>query len=110
MRSLRFLKEIKFSAGIFLITMLLNSCETDYAAGDNPDDLIDLPGFPAFITPIQDYFVLQINGNHAIDSKIFFPARNDTLILGGNQKIAGAAYGSRRIASVEVTVFVKNPD
>ena len=67
MRLLRFFKEIIFSAGIFLITLLLCSCETNYAAGDNPDDLIDLPGFPAFITPIQDYFVLQINGNHAID-------------------------------------------
>jgi len=39
-----------------------------------------------------------------IDSKIFFPAKHDTFIIGENIKIGGAAYGSRRISSVDITV------
>ena len=40
----------------------------------------------------------------AIDSKIFFPANHDTFSVGENIKIGGAAYGSRRISSVDITV------
>ena len=40
----------------------------------------------------------------AIDSKIFFPANYDTFALGENVRIGGAAYGSRRISSVDITV------
>jgi hypothetical protein len=40
----------------------------------------------------------------AIDSKIFFPANRDTFTLGENIRIGGAAYGSRRISSVDITV------
>jgi DMSO/TMAO reductase YedYZ molybdopterin-dependent catalytic subunit len=40
----------------------------------------------------------------ALDSKIFFPASLDTFTLGQKVKIGGAAYGSRRISSVDVTV------
>jgi hypothetical protein len=40
----------------------------------------------------------------ALDSKIFFPASYDSFTLGEKMKIGGAAYGCRRIASVDVTV------
>jgi hypothetical protein len=40
----------------------------------------------------------------ALDSKIFFPSNLDTFTLGEKVKIGGAAYGSRRISSVDVTV------
>jgi hypothetical protein len=40
----------------------------------------------------------------ALDSKIFFPANHDTFTLGENVKVGGAAYGCRRISSVDVTV------
>jgi DMSO/TMAO reductase YedYZ molybdopterin-dependent catalytic subunit len=40
----------------------------------------------------------------ALDSKIFFPANQDTFTLGEKVKIGGAAYGCRRISSVDVTV------
>ncbi len=39
----------------------------------------------------------------SIDSKIFFPGKNDTLALGEEVRIGGAAFGSRRIARVEIT-------
>ena len=39
----------------------------------------------------------------AIDSKFFFPRNRDTLSVGEAAKIGGAAYGSRRISSVEIT-------
>ncbi len=40
----------------------------------------------------------------AIDSKIFFPANHDTFTLGENVRIGGAAYGSKRISSLDITV------
>lgn len=46
----------------------------------------------------------QTDSAMAIDSKIFFPANNDTLHLGENIRIGGTAYGSRRIAGVEITM------
>jgi DMSO/TMAO reductase YedYZ molybdopterin-dependent catalytic subunit len=39
----------------------------------------------------------------AIDSKIFFPANQDTVTLGEKFWIGGAAYGSGRVARVEIT-------
>jgi len=39
-----------------------------------------------------------------VDSKIFFPANRDTLTLGENVRIGGAAYGSKRISRVEITL------
>lgn len=39
-----------------------------------------------------------------VDSKIFFPANRDTLTLGKNVRIGGAAYGSKRISRVEITL------
>jgi DMSO/TMAO reductase YedYZ molybdopterin-dependent catalytic subunit len=39
-----------------------------------------------------------------VDSKIFFPANRDTLTVGENVRIGGAAYGSKRISKVEITV------
>lgn len=38
-----------------------------------------------------------------IDSKIFFPADDETVSLGESVRIGGAAYGSKRIAGVEIT-------
>jgi DMSO/TMAO reductase YedYZ molybdopterin-dependent catalytic subunit len=39
-----------------------------------------------------------------IDSKIFFPANNTKFTLGDSVKIGGAAYGSRRISAVDISV------
>jgi DMSO/TMAO reductase YedYZ molybdopterin-dependent catalytic subunit len=39
----------------------------------------------------------------AIDSKIFFPVNNETYIPGESIIIGGAAYGGKRISSVEIT-------
>jgi len=39
-----------------------------------------------------------------VDSKIFFPANNDRFNPGDSIRIGGAAYGARRISSVEVTL------
>lgn len=38
-----------------------------------------------------------------IDSKIFFPADDETVPMGENLRIGGAAYGSKRVARVEIT-------
>lgn len=67
MRLLRNPKGVLFSTGIFLVMLLIYSCDTNAPADDNPDDLIDQPGFPSFITPINEYFELQINGDHTVD-------------------------------------------
>lgn len=40
----------------------------------------------------------------AIDSKIFFPGEGETFTLGDTIKVGGAAYGPRRISSVDVTI------
>ena len=40
----------------------------------------------------------------SVDSKVFFPANRDTLTLGENVRIGGAAYGSKRISGVELTL------
>lgn len=40
----------------------------------------------------------------AIDSKIFFPSNNAKFTLGDSVKIGGAAYGSKRISTVEITL------
>jgi len=68
---------------LFFMALSYNSCETNEPVRDTPDQLVDVPGFPEFITPNEDYFKLSITGNHSID---------------------GAAYGSRRIAEVEISV------
>ena len=39
-----------------------------------------------------------------IDSKIFFPANNTKFTFGNSVSIGGAAYGSRRISSIDITV------
>ncbi len=59
---------------------------------------------------IRDYWnqsqmeIWNTDSSMAIDSKIFFPENNDTLTLGDNLRIGGAAYGGKRISSVEITV------
>lgn len=40
----------------------------------------------------------------AVDSKIFFPENNKTLTVGDSVKIGGAAFGGKRISTVEITV------
>jgi DMSO/TMAO reductase YedYZ molybdopterin-dependent catalytic subunit len=40
----------------------------------------------------------------AVDSKIFLPGNRDTLFVGEEITIGGAAYGSRRISAVQVTL------
>jgi DMSO/TMAO reductase YedYZ molybdopterin-dependent catalytic subunit len=40
----------------------------------------------------------------AVDSKIFFPLNNTRFSLGESVKIGGAAYGGKRISSVEITL------
>ena len=40
----------------------------------------------------------------AIDSRIFFPGNKSTMTLGDSLKIGGAAFGSKRISSVELTI------
>jgi hypothetical protein len=39
-----------------------------------------------------------------VDSKIFFPANNSSFTIGDSIRIGGAAYGSDRISSVDITV------
>ncbi len=60
-----------------------------------------------FEAGILDYWTRQgwdTDSAMAIDSKIFFPSDHFALTLGESVKIGGAAYGSRRIYSVEWTV------
>lgn len=40
----------------------------------------------------------------SVDSKIFFPANNSSFNLGDSIRIGGAAFGARRISSVELTL------
>lgn len=46
----------------------------------------------------------KTNTPMTVDSKIFFPGNNDRFNLGDSIRIGGAAYGARRISSVEVTL------
>lgn len=55
----------------------------------------------------EDYF--QRSGwkterSMAIDSKIFFPLNNSQFALGDSIKIGGAAYGSKRISGVDISL------
>lgn len=55
---------------------------------------------------VEDYWSAtgwHTDSSMAIDSKIFFPADNYSLSLGESVNIGGAAFGSRRVASVELT-------
>jgi DMSO/TMAO reductase YedYZ molybdopterin-dependent catalytic subunit len=103
MRLLRISKGIIFSTGIFLITLLLYSCNSNDPLSDNPDDLIDLPGFPAFITPINEYFELQINGDHSIDGTSY------KLKIGGavNNPSEFTLEELRKLEMVEKTLTVE---
>ena len=103
MRLLRNSIGVVFSTGIFLITLPFTSCETNSPADDNSDDLIDLPGFPSFITPINEYFELQINGDHSIDGASYH------LKIGGaiNSPTEFSLEELRNLEMVEKTLTVE---
>jgi len=55
----------------------------------------------------QDYWSgagWESDSSMAIDSKIFFPAKNSRIVLGDSIRIGGAALGARRISKVEITL------
>jgi DMSO/TMAO reductase YedYZ molybdopterin-dependent catalytic subunit len=81
---------------------------------------IIIPGFygakqPAWVTdievidrPLEDYwqdFGWDVAPPMDVDSTIFFPAHNTTVIIGTPLEIGGAAFGGTRIATVEVTTW-----
>jgi hypothetical protein len=55
----------------------------------------------------EDYWTLsgwKSDTSMTIDSKIFFPANNTKFPLGNSVQIGGAAYGSRRILEVDISI------
>ena len=56
------------------------------------------------VSEVDDYWSrYKTDSSIAVDSKIFFPVNNEKFISGESIKIGGAAYGGKRISSVEIT-------
>lgn len=56
---------------------------------------------------VEDYWARtgwKTDTSMAIDSKIFFPPKRTSFSVGDSVRIGGAAYGSRRISSVDISV------